>query len=737
MADTTLRAYLQEIDDLVEHEQLDEAIAHCRHVLQIYPKHVETYRLLGKSYLEAKRFGDAADLFQRVLSAIPDDFVAHIGMSIVREDEGNLDASIWHMERAFETNPANPAIQQELRRLIGRRDGLEPHKVRLTRGALARMYAHGELYPQAIAELRSALQEDPDRPDLQTLLAEMYWRTEQRTDAAEVCNRLLEKLPYCRDGLRILAAVLHSAGQVDEAAVYHRRLASLDPYAAFLETAVADPRTVEAGAVKVERLAWHAGQPIPSGEAVRPQWRPGLGTAQSKDAAPASVPSWVSALEMPSSTSHDIRSPQEAGEPALSTGSETPLAADIPEWMRQAGWSESTGQAVETPVTFSDEDLSGLDAGNVVPPPAGQEDLQPAELPDWLKKIAPASGPTYSGEPRTQPAAPRDLPDWLGEFATGEGSEQAPAEPEAEAEPSRQEERGSRGVEPSRSPGETIPTWLESPADGATATIVSWLGRRDTPDEGAEPSASEEMAAPAPEPAPSEEELPSWITRMPATGPAEPPRPEEEAEGLPSWLSGVAEAASQEEAINQADLEAMRPAASLPTREEFVPEEEAPAPTARADAPDWLRAIVGGEPSPAMAEQSVTPPRGLKRPETETPAAVPPPVQEQAPSWMGGSGETVGAGAVKETADESVPDWMRGLGEPEPKAEPAGLDWLRGVSEAAASAAPVDGGSTEAEPSEPEAAPWQAEAAPEPPDWMKSAPSVELRSEEAGTAPRE
>src|SRR3989304_6133411 len=101
MAEINLRAYLQEIDDLVEHEQLDEAIAHCRKVLQIYPKTPETYRPLGKSYLEAKRYGDAADLFQRVLSAIPDDFVAHIGMSIVREDEGNIDASIWQMEGAI------------------------------------------------------------------------------------------------------------------------------------------------------------------------------------------------------------------------------------------------------------------------------------------------------------------------------------------------------------------------------------------------------------------------------------------------------------------------------------------------------------------------------------------------------------------------------------------------------------------------------------------------------------
>ena len=153
MAEISLRAYVKEVDNLVEQEQLDEAIAHCRHILDTYPKHVDTYRVLGKAYLEAKRFGDAADIFQRVLSAVPDDFVAHIGMAIVREDEGNLDAAIWHIERAFETNPANPAIQQELRRLIGRRDGLEPHKVRMTRGALAHARASIKCVPGANSEV--------------------------------------------------------------------------------------------------------------------------------------------------------------------------------------------------------------------------------------------------------------------------------------------------------------------------------------------------------------------------------------------------------------------------------------------------------------------------------------------------------------------------------------------------------------------------------------------------------
>ena len=133
MANISLRAYYREIEELIGHGRIDEVISHCRHILKFYPKDVSIYRLLAKAYLESQRFSDATDIFQRVLSVIPDDFVAHVGMSIIREDEGNMDAAIWHMERAFEVQPSNSAIRDELRRLFGRRDGMEPPKIRLTR----------------------------------------------------------------------------------------------------------------------------------------------------------------------------------------------------------------------------------------------------------------------------------------------------------------------------------------------------------------------------------------------------------------------------------------------------------------------------------------------------------------------------------------------------------------------------------------------------------------------------
>ena len=155
MAKVFLRTYNREIESKIEGGQLDEAVAHCQYILKTFPMHVDTYRLLGKAFLEARRYADAADIFQRVLMAVPDDFVSHVGMSIIRDDENKLDDAIWHMERAFEVQPSNSAIQGELRRLYGRRDGVEPSKIRLSRDALANMYSQGELFNQAIAEIHS------------------------------------------------------------------------------------------------------------------------------------------------------------------------------------------------------------------------------------------------------------------------------------------------------------------------------------------------------------------------------------------------------------------------------------------------------------------------------------------------------------------------------------------------------------------------------------------------------
>jgi tetratricopeptide (TPR) repeat protein len=255
----SLRAYIKEIDSFIDQTRLDEAIAHSRHILSKFPKHIETYRLLGKAYLENNQNSNAADIFQRVLSAVPDDFISHVGMSVIREEEGNLAAAVLHMEKAFENEPYNSEIQVELKRLYGKRDGIEPSKVRLTQGALARMYLRGELIKQGISELRTAINENPDRYDLKTLLTETYMAGNQLANAIDIASDILKKYPFNLMANRIMARSLKTHDHPQEMAICTKRLYALSPYEAYISEHAPSVELVPDRAITINQLEWNEG----------------------------------------------------------------------------------------------------------------------------------------------------------------------------------------------------------------------------------------------------------------------------------------------------------------------------------------------------------------------------------------------------------------------------------------------------------------------------------------------
>jgi tetratricopeptide (TPR) repeat protein len=264
MSVISLRSYNREIDSLIDQSRLDEAIAHCKHILTKFPKHIDTYRLLGKAFLENNQNSNAADIFQRVLSAIPDDFIAHVGMSVIREEEGNLTAAVQHMEKAFERQPYNSEIQLELRRLYGKRDGIEPPKVRLTQGALARIYVRGELFKQGIAELRNAITENPERHDLKTVLAETYHMGNQPALAIDLAGDILKKFPFNLSANRIIARSLKTHDHPQEMAICTKRLYALSPYEAYISEHALTEEQVPDRAISINQIEWDEAQGKPS-----------------------------------------------------------------------------------------------------------------------------------------------------------------------------------------------------------------------------------------------------------------------------------------------------------------------------------------------------------------------------------------------------------------------------------------------------------------------------------------
>ncbi len=716
MASISLRAYLQDIETLINQTSLDEAIAHCMHILQYVPKHIGTYRLLGKALHEAQRFTDAADVFQRVLAAIPDDFVANVGLSIIRQDENNLDAAIWHMERAYEAQPSNQAIQEELRRLYGRRDGLEPPRIRLTRGALARMYIKGRLYQQAIAELRAALAEDPQRADLQVLLAQACYLSGQKVEAVEVCSQLLKKFPFCLEANRLLALILPGTERSQDAETYRLRAISLDPYLKKAAPGVLNADTVPDNAVSLEKLDYNPSETAATGPS-QPAWAAPLGAAfdiqqqaeiagwlneAPQEGAPEEFPQLSQATDATdinwgTSTSKmgtawlkrdkEVGPDAGQGEPEAAPSKEAPAEAAIPDWMKSAGWEPSDGGVPETPTKFEEAEV------------AGEGEISQGEMPDWLKSMAPpeAAPETGAAQPWLQenpPGASDSVVTWLSE-TKGE----TPQEDLSGLE-SALDQAVAAKIPPGAEPAETpVPDWLQGlEKQGPTTAelgMPDWLkaAEPEKPAEAASAEASmdwlqaieaeqpaETTAQPAAEPS---GEMPDWLKAMESETPAEPaveaaametliaqppiaaePVAAAEAGEVPDWLKAM-------ETETPAEPVAAEPAAAEPVDFETLiakpPVTAEPVAAAEAgEVPDWLKAMETETPAePAAAEPAAAEPVDF-----ETLIAKPPAAAEPV--------------AAAETGE--VPDWLKAM-ETETPAEPVAMEPV--AAEEAAPAEPV------------------------------------------------
>ncbi|MDD5369749.1 MAG: tetratricopeptide repeat protein [Anaerolineaceae bacterium] len=670
MAKVPLRVYNREIENLIDRGQTEEALAHCKHILQLYPKYIEAYRLLGKTFLESQRYAEASDILQRVLSTVPDDFVSHVGMSIIREDEGNLDSAIWHMERAYEIQPSNTAVQDEIRRLYGRRDGSEPSRIHMTRGSLVRMYARGDLPQQAITELLATLAEDPQRPDLQVLLARTYAETGKRIEATEVCSELITKYPYCFDANRILAEVLPESRQAEEGAVYQQRVIALDPYMAFVSVDAPLSTDIPDTLVMIDRLDWEQVRT----ESMQPNWVSSLGVHLENEGEAAHVlPDWLASLSplppqpngmsFPPSpnpfTTDNMHVPISSGHRPAGKPVEEPQ--EIPEWMKDAGWGEKDAPINGQASLSFDHDL--LDAA-----------LPATNIPEWLRPLAPASS--------IEEDAPSGLP-WIEQIAGINSPEPQAAPPESllqtpnapldyPSEPIHPAEESKLDMEPiinndvpePKKPEEAIPDWMDE---------LKQL-----------PKTEEPVDSTLSEPEMNGLDIPSWIKGEDLASPINSETPTipvlEDRQATMDWLEDLAAQHGSE-----AKTVIARRSDRLPTPPSWVHESElrdqVPIDEPSGEIPDWLEGLDNHPSSgiqPTPTEGSGLPDEFKQQSETVNPFI---PVSEEQsselPDWLG---EPPALAGLSITEDQPtfrdyqpgalLPDWLVELSqEPVPSAD--------------------------------------------------------------------
>ncbi len=232
MSEINLNEYLEQIDTMLEDRYFDEAIFHCRHILQQLPKNIAAYRRLGRALLSQDKWQEAGEVLRRVLSVAPDEKFAHLGLSQVYRKTKQYNQAIWHLERAWEHTPNNPTLSEELKDLYFTHRKVENARLQLTAGAVARQYIQNEVYDQAISILANTLRNARDRVDLRLLLARTQREDDRRMDAAETAMNIIGVLPDCLEANFILADLWLQEKRPSDAQRYLSRIEAVDPYIA-------------------------------------------------------------------------------------------------------------------------------------------------------------------------------------------------------------------------------------------------------------------------------------------------------------------------------------------------------------------------------------------------------------------------------------------------------------------------------------------------------------------------
>ena len=229
MATTTLRAMCDQARRLLEQNDIDRSIAVAQHILQYFPDNLEAHRILGEAYLASRQFDQAQESFSRVLYADPENIPALVGLGITYERQGKIDRAVREFEQALEIKSDLKELREQLLRLYTDSWGAERAQLRLSKPGLARLYAKGHMFPQAIQEFRSVINDDPDRFDARVGLAEVLWRDGQEEAAALVCEEILAQRDVVLKANLLLGYMKLTAGD-PQGQHYWNVAQRLDPY---------------------------------------------------------------------------------------------------------------------------------------------------------------------------------------------------------------------------------------------------------------------------------------------------------------------------------------------------------------------------------------------------------------------------------------------------------------------------------------------------------------------------
>ena len=449
----TLDAALSEISEWVAAHQFEQAIQRCNELLAAYPAAVRVIRARAQALESSEEPAQAIDDYRRVLEILPTDDASLLGLARCLNTADQRSEAATLARQVLDYAPQNAeALQIASDELIGKPpDGIIARSRALLRGGIT---------GRAITLMRRINEAEPDRTDVQALLAEMLWRNGVRITTAELCQAILDDQPDCLNAHVILSAIWAQAGNSDLEALHHRAIEPLDPdyrqtYEWLGDASPLQPRDVPAlpnaptqpPAGAEASAAELAGQepPAEDGDRDRSAWvddliaSSGPVTPLPPQEAPTRVPTdtAISESEVYAGEVTDTAPLEWAPAESDHVSAVDEAMSELPQWLRDLQASAAHEPAMEEAEAPSSSAPAEEDETEPAPPLAEGEVV--ALETDWTPVTA---EPSSAGEPEALSTAPADA---------------APAS-EPEEPPATSDDAPPEGVEaPAATPAEEIP----------------------------------------------------------------------------------------------------------------------------------------------------------------------------------------------------------------------------------------------------------------------------------------
>jgi len=199
------------------HGDVEDCVALLRRANELAPEDLRHLRALAQVYHDLGRFVEAAEVFDRILAADPDDMFALVKSHDALLSTGRYEDNYRRMDRALRLDPDNVQVL----RMVGGRPQPDREGVRRT-------------YRRSMALLRRAVRLAPDCSDVWDAIARLYERCGRPEAGVAALRAFVRQFPGHSDGWSDLAEALRRAGRYAEAVEAVRRALDLAPDSALV-----------------------------------------------------------------------------------------------------------------------------------------------------------------------------------------------------------------------------------------------------------------------------------------------------------------------------------------------------------------------------------------------------------------------------------------------------------------------------------------------------------------------